>query len=184
MAFVRPASMLAVEFCYSETRAFYGVYSSNATERTVDQLAPYIYMCIYTCVYICIYVYVYVYIYIYTHTHTYIYIYIYSLQVYRRPARSLCAWSSMHANQNSDTARAAEPEKECGRLWCPFVERDGAHRLTFTRYQHRTVYGLLKGGRGGVVYCAMVVQSYSNRVGFAGGGGSKRMMDSHNRVLK
>jgi len=33
--------------------------------------------------------------------------------------------------------------------------------LTFTGYcegQHCTVYGLLKGGRGGVVYCAMVVQ--------------------------
>ena len=33
--------------------------------------------------------------------------------------------------------------------------------LTFTGYcrdQHCTVYGLLKGDRGGVVYCAMVVQ--------------------------
>jgi len=52
------------------------------------------------------------------------------------------------------------------------ASRDG--RLTFTGYchdQHCRVYGLLKGGRGGVVYCAMVVQWYCHRVGFAVGGG-------------
>jgi len=33
------------------------------------------------------------------------------------------------------------------------------------------VYDIQKGGRGGVVYCAMVVQQYCNRVGFGCEGG-------------
>jgi len=45
------------------------------------------------------------------------------------------------------------------------------------------VYGLVKGGRGGVVHCAVVVHLFCNRVGFAGGRGSKRMMDFHNKAL-
>jgi len=32
-------------------------------------------------------------------------------------------------------------------------------------------YGIQKGGRGGVVYCAIIVQSYCTRVGNAGGRG-------------
>jgi len=35
-------------------------------------------------------------------------------------------------------------------------------------------------GEGGV-YCAMGVQLYCNRVGFAGGVGNKRMIDSHTK---
>jgi len=41
-----------------------------------------------------------------------------------------------------------------------------------------------RGVGGGGVYCAMVVQYYWNRVGFAGRGGSKRMIGSHNTALK
>jgi len=44
--------------------------------------------------------------------------------------------------------------------------------LAFTRYcyyQYCMVYGIPKGGRGGVVYCPIAVQSYCNRVGNAGG---------------
>jgi len=48
------------------------------------------------------------------------------------------------------------------------------------------VYGINKGDRRGVAYCAMVVQLqlYCNRVGFAGGGSTKRMMDSHIKAMK
>jgi len=48
------------------------------------------------------------------------------------------------------------------------------------------MYGIQKGGRWKGVYCAMVVQQYGNRVGFAGGGGggNKTMIDSHNKALK
>jgi len=50
------------------------------------------------------------------------------------------------------------------------------------------VHGVLdtKGGSvGGGVYCAMVVQSYCNRLGFAGGGGgNNRMSDSDIKALK
>ena len=46
--------------------------------------------------------------------------------------------------------------------------------LDFTRYcqhQYCMVYGIQKGGRWLGVYCATVVQSYCNGVGFASGGG-------------
>jgi len=46
------------------------------------------------------------------------------------------------------------------------------------------VYGIKRRGWEGGVYCVMVVQSYYNRVGFAGGGGNARMIDSHNKALK
>jgi len=46
------------------------------------------------------------------------------------------------------------------------------------------VYDLQKGGRWWGVYCAIDVQKYYDRVGFAKGGGNKRMMDSHNKALK
>ena len=47
------------------------------------------------------------------------------------------------------------------------------------------VYGIHKGGRWGGVYCAVVVQKYCNTVGVAGGGGgNKRMMDSHTKAVK
>jgi len=60
--------------------------------------------------------------------------------------------------------------------------------LAFTRYCHHQycmVYGIQQGGRWcGGVYCAMVVQQYCNRVGFATGGGNTRVIDSHNTALK
>jgi len=47
------------------------------------------------------------------------------------------------------------------------------------------VYGMHKEGRMGVVYCAIVAQSYCNRVGFAsGGGGNKRLIDPHIKALE
>jgi len=39
--------------------------------------------------------------------------------------------------------------------------------------QYCMVYGIYKGGRAGVVYCAVVVQKYCNRVSKVDGGGSK-----------
>jgi len=59
--------------------------------------------------------------------------------------------------------------------------------LAFTRYCHNQycmVYVIQREGRWKGVYCAMVVKKYCNRVGFARGVGSKRMIDSHNRALK
>jgi len=42
-----------------------------------------------------------------------------------------------------------------------------------------------KGGVGwGGIYCRVVVQQYYNRVGFAGGGDNKHMIDSHNKALE
>jgi len=38
------------------------------------------------------------------------------------------------------------------------------------------VYGIYKGSRVGVVYCAVVVQEYCNRVSKVDGGGSIRMI--------
>ena len=41
------------------------------------------------------------------------------------------------------------------------------------------------GGRWGGVYCAFVVQSYCNTLGFSRGwGGNTKMIDSHNKALK
>jgi len=60
-------------------------------------------------------------------------------------------------------------------------------QLGVTRYCHDPycmVHCIEKGGRRGVAYCAMVVQSYCNRVGFAGRGSNRRMMDSHTKALK
>ena len=56
----------------------------------------------------------------------------------------------------------------------------GALNLAFIRYclnQNCMMYGIRKKSRGGVVYCAKVVQSYCNRVNTAGGRGNTRMMD-------
>jgi len=53
-------------------------------------------------------------------------------------------------------------------------------RLAFTRYchcQYCMVYGIDTGGRVGVVYCALVVQWYSNSVSKADGGDNTRMID-------
>jgi len=56
--------------------------------------------------------------------------------------------------------------------------------LHILNLQYCMVYGIKRRGRWGGVYCAMVVQSYCNRVGFAGGGGNKRMIDFHKKALK
>jgi len=67
--------------------------------------------------------------------------------------------------------------------------RDSSHhegeqspcRLALTRYwyyQYCLVYGIQKGGRGGVVYCPIAVQEHCNSVGNAGGRGNERMIDS------
>jgi len=48
--------------------------------------------------------------------------------------------------------------------------------LAFTRYCHHRycmVYDIKNGGRWKGVYCAMVVQLYRKRVGFASGGGGE-----------
>jgi len=52
--------------------------------------------------------------------------------------------------------------------------------LAFTRYcrcPNGMVCGIRRESRGGVVYCANVVQSYCNRVSNAGGRGNTRMID-------
>jgi len=40
------------------------------------------------------------------------------------------------------------------------------------------VYGIQKGGRGGVVYCALDIHQHCNSVGNADGRGNKRMIGS------
>jgi len=57
------------------------------------------------------------------------------------------------------------------------VWRGVACGLAFTQYchyQYFIVYGIKGGAGGGGVYCAMVVELYCNRVGFAGGGGGEK----------
>jgi len=44
------------------------------------------------------------------------------------------------------------------------------------------VYGIHKGGRVGVVYCASVVHWYCNRVSNADGGGNKGMLTSARKL--
>jgi len=48
------------------------------------------------------------------------------------------------------------------------------------------VYGIqwTKGRSVGGVYYAIVVQSYCNGIGVAGGGGNEKMIDFHNKALK
>jgi len=56
----------------------------------------------------------------------------------------------------------------------PLKHNHPVSKLTFTRYCHHQycmVFDIQGGGRWAGVYCAMVVQSYYNRAGFAGGGG-------------
>jgi len=49
-----------------------------------------------------------------------------------------------------------------------------ANITRYCHYQDRMVYSVQKGGRGGVVYCAIVVQSYCNSAANAGGRGQEK----------
>ena len=73
-----------------------------------------------------------------------------------------------------------------------FIPKDSSRlspgpSLVFTRYCHHKfcmLYGIQRRGRWGGIFCTMVVQQYYNRVGFAGGGDNKHMIDSHNKALE
>ena len=111
----------------------------------------------------------------------YIYIYIYIsarvTQTRRRPPANISALSTppvpeiaLNSCQHMSTA-----QHTC--VACSAAVVSGApQRLAFTRYCHHQycmVYGIQNGGRWKGVYCAMTVQYYCNRVGFASGGAKK-----------
>ena len=121
----------------------------------------YIYVYIYIHTYIYMYIYI-VYIYIYTYIHTYIY-------NNNRPLETAASQMRSH----SSDAHRAPPLHSCELGLTPPT-------LAFTRYchcQYCMVYGIYKGGRVGVVWCALVVQWYCNSVSEADRWDNTRMID-------
>jgi len=95
----------------------------------------------------------------------------------------MCAWrvgqpTQREANYTARSNIEARPNlssrqrSRCARSGCARDNRKGTgrHTLAFTgycRYQLCMVHGVQKGGWRGIVYCAIVVQSYCNSMGNA-----------------
>jgi len=73
-------------------------------------------------------------------------------------------------------SQGSRPRPVCFRLSRDYVRDIRTLTLAYTRYchcQYCMVYCIHKGGRVGVVYCALVVQLYCNSVSNADGGGGQ-----------
>jgi len=82
-----------------------------------------------------------------------------------------------------------------GRAWTALEGGRGAEREGKSSWGNEPLHDIAmhyivwcmvykRGVGGGGVHCEMGVQKYCNRVGFASGGGNKRMIDSQNKALQ